>query len=39
MELPQTTKAEAINLALIIGGLLSFSIIVAVIVTLGNLVK
>ena len=39
MELPQTTKAEAINLAIIISGTYAFAIIVVVIVTLGNLVK
>ena len=39
MELPQTTKAEAINLALILSSTFAFAIIVAVIVTLGNLVK
>lgn len=36
---PQTTKAEAVNLAIIVSGFFAFGIIVAVCVTLGNLVK
>lgn len=36
---PQTTKAEVINLALIIGSLISFAVTVGVLVTLGNMVK
>jgi hypothetical protein len=36
---PQTTKAEVLNLATIIAGTFAFAIIVAVCVTLGNLVK
>jgi len=36
---PQTTKAEIINLALIVGGFTSFAVIVGVLITLGNLVK
>lgn len=36
---PQTTKAEVMNLALIVSSVFAFAIIVAVCVTLGNIVK
>jgi hypothetical protein len=36
---PQTTKAEIINLALIVSGLFAFGIIVGVLVTVGNMVN
>jgi hypothetical protein len=36
---PQTTKQEVMNLALIIGGIFSFAIITATMVTLGNMVN
>ena len=36
---PQTTKAEAVNLALILSGLFAFGIIVGVLVTVGNMVS
>jgi hypothetical protein len=36
---PQTTKQEIVNLALIIGSVFSFAIIVGVLVTLGNMVN
>jgi len=36
---PQNTKAEIANLALIVSGTFAFAVIVAVIVTIGNIVK
>ena len=36
---PQTTKAEVINLAIIISATFAFAIIVGVLVTLGNMVN
>jgi hypothetical protein len=36
---PQTTKAEVINLALIVSSVFAFAIIVATMVVLGNIVK
>jgi hypothetical protein len=36
---PQTTKAEVVNLALILSGVGAFAIIVGVLVTIGNIVK
>jgi hypothetical protein len=36
---PQTTKAEVINLALLVSSVLAFAIIVGVLVTIGNMVN